>query len=142
MYLKMDLQVYDLLVGSVNEGTTSSIKVNRNYILLWTFNAAEIVPFPDLWLNTILSWRSTDNSLGFMARFVLWHEVLPVGHYRDRCLPFQIISNQLNLPQVDSNQFVETSQGWSVESGMHLSSILSVMAKTVNITCAFLFFIN
>ncbi len=34
----------------------------------------------------------------------------------DRCVPFQIMSNQLNLPQVP-NQVVETSQGWSVETG-------------------------
>jgi hypothetical protein len=29
----------------------------------------------------------------------------------DRCVPFPIMSNQLDLPQVDSNQVVETSQG-------------------------------
>ncbi len=88
-------------------------------MLLWTFNAAEIVLYssPDLCLDTILSWRSTDNSLNFMACFVIWHAVLPVGPYIDMCLPFQIMSNQLNLPQVDSKQAVETSQGWSVESG-------------------------
>ena len=34
-----------------------------------------------------------------------------------QCVPFQIISNQLNLPQVDFNQVVETSQGWSMETG-------------------------
>ena len=34
-----------------------------------------------------------------------------VGPYIDRCVPFQIMSNQLNLSQVDSNQVVETSQG-------------------------------
>ena len=28
----------------------------------------------------------------------------------DRCVPFQIMSNKLNLPQVDSNQVVEASQ--------------------------------
>ena len=31
--------------------------------------------------------------------------------YIDGCVPFQIKSNQLNLPQVDTNQVVETSQG-------------------------------
>jgi hypothetical protein len=30
-----------------------------------------------------------------------------VGPYIDRCVSFQITSNQLNLPQVDSNQVVE-----------------------------------
>ena len=38
--------------------------------------------------------------------------------FRDlRSLPFQIMSNQSNLPQVDSNQVVETSPGWSTETG-------------------------
>ena len=40
--------------------------------------------------------------------------ILPDGlvfPYIDRCVLFQIISNQLNLPQGDSNQVVETSQG-------------------------------
>jgi hypothetical protein len=27
------------------------------------------------------------------------------------------MSNQFNLPQVDSNEVVETSQGWSMETG-------------------------
>ena len=34
-----------------------------------------------------------------------------VGPYIDRCVPFQIMSNQLNFPQVDNNHVVETSQG-------------------------------
>ncbi len=98
---------------------TSSIKGNRDYMLLWTFNAAEIFlyPSPDLCLDTILSWWSTENCLVFMAWFVLWHALLTVGPYIDRCVPFQIMSNQLNLPQGDSSQVVETSQGWSVETG-------------------------
>ena len=32
------------------------------------------------------------------------------GPYIDRCVPFQIMSNQLNVPQVDSNQVVETCE--------------------------------
>jgi hypothetical protein len=31
--------------------------------------------------------------------------------YRQVCVPFQIMPNQFNLPQLDSNQVVETSQG-------------------------------
>ena len=31
--------------------------------------------------------------------------------YIDKCVLFQIMSNQLNLPQVESNQVVKTSQG-------------------------------
>jgi len=85
-------------------------------VLIGTFNAAEIClyPSPDLCLNIILSRRSTDNS---MAWFVLWHALLTVTPYIDRFVPFQIMSNQLNLLQVDSNQVVETSQGWSMETG-------------------------
>ncbi len=80
-------------------------------MLLWPFNAAEIFlyPSPDLCLNIMLSRRSTDNSFHYMAWFVLWHALLTVGPYINRCLTFQIISNQLNLPQVDSNQVVETT---------------------------------
>ena len=74
-------------------------------------------PSPDLCLDTIISRSSTDNSLDFMTWFLLWHALSTVGHYIDRCVPFQIMSNQLNLPQVDSNQVVETSQGWSMETG-------------------------
>jgi len=42
-------------------------------VLIGTFNAAEmfLYPSPDLCLDTILSQRSTDNSLDFMAWFVL-----------------------------------------------------------------------
>ena len=37
-----------------------------------------------------------------MAWFLLWSALSTVGPYIDRCVPFQIVSNQLNLPQVDS----------------------------------------
>ncbi len=99
-------------------------------MLLWAVNAAELFlyPSPDLYLDTILSRRSTDNSLDFMAWFVLWDALLTVGPYIDRRVPFQIMSNQLSLPQVDSGQVIETSQWWSEET----RSILSVMAKAVN----------
>ena len=49
--------------------------------------------------------------------FFFWHAVSTVGPYVDKCVPFQIMSNQLNVSQVDSNQVVETSQGWSMETG-------------------------
>ena len=35
----------------------------------------------------------------------------------DRCVPFQIMSKKFNLPQVDSSQVVDTSQGWPMETG-------------------------
>jgi hypothetical protein len=39
--------------------------------------------------------------------FAFSHALSTVGPYIDRCLYFQIMSNQLNLPQVDSNQVVK-----------------------------------
>lgn len=40
------------------------------------------------WYNpdTILSWRSTDSSLDFMAWFVLWHALLAKRPYKDSCV--------------------------------------------------------
>jgi hypothetical protein len=67
-----------------------------------------------------------------MAWILLWHALSTVGLYIDRCVPFQIKSNQLNLPQMDSNQVVETSQGWSMGNRMHLRSISSLLAKGLN----------
>ena len=80
-------------------------------VFLRTFNAADIFlyPSPDLCLDTILSQSSTENSFDLMAWFLLTCNV-NCGTL-NRCVPFQIMSNQLNLPQVDSNQVVETSQG-------------------------------
>ena len=43
---------------------------------------------------------------------LLWHALSTVGPYIDRCMPFRIMFNQLKWPQVDSNQVVETFQGW------------------------------
>ena len=88
-------------------------------VFLETFNDAGIFwyPSPDLCLDTNLSQSSTDNSFNLMAWFLLWHALSTVGPYIDRCVPFQIMSNQLNLLQVESNQVVETSQGWSMETG-------------------------
>jgi hypothetical protein len=61
--------------------------------------------------DTILSRRSMDNSFDCMAWFLLWDALSTVGPYIDRCVPFQVMSNQFNLPQVDYHQVVETSQG-------------------------------
>ena len=74
------------------------------------------VPFPrSVPRNNIVSelYRPID----LMAWFLLWHALTTVGPYIDRCVPFQIMSNQWNLPQVDFNQVIETSQGWSMETG-------------------------
>ena len=47
----------------------------------------------------------------------LRHALSSVGPYIDRYVPIQIMSNKCNLPLLDSSQVVETSQGWSKESG-------------------------
>ena len=62
-----------------------------------------------------------------LAWFLLWHALSTVAPYIDRCLPFQIMSNQFNLPQVDSHQVVETS----LINGnrMHLSKKCCIIAK-------------
>ena len=68
-----------------------------------------------------------------------------MGPYIDRCVPLQIMSNQLNLSQVDSNQGVETSMETRMINGnrMHMSSISSLIAKGLNtyVNKVFLFFI-
>jgi hypothetical protein len=88
-------------------------------VILGSFNAADIFwyPSPDLCLDLILSGSSTDNFFDLIAWFLLWLALSTVGPYIDRCVPFPIMSNQLNLPLVDSNQVVETSQWWSMETG-------------------------
>jgi hypothetical protein len=66
-----------------------------------TFNAAKKCwyPSPELCLDTILSWSSMENSFDHMAWFLLWHAVSTVRPYIDRRVPFQIMSNQLSVPQ-------------------------------------------
>ena len=54
-----------------------------------------------------------------------------MGPYIGRCAPLQIMSNQLNLPQMDSNQVVETSRKINGNQ-MHLSLISSLIAKGLN----------
>ena len=63
---------------------------------------------------------------------LVWHDLSTVEPYIDRCVPFQNMSNQLNLPQVDSNQVVETSKRMIKGNRMHLSSISSLIAKSQN----------
>ena len=62
-------------------------------VFLGTFNAAHIFwyPSPGLCLDTILSQSSMYNSFNLMAWFL--STVVP---YIDRCVPFQIMSNQFN----------------------------------------------
>ncbi len=44
---------------------------------------------------------------------LLWHALWAVRSYIDRCVAFLIKSNQYNQTQLDSNEGVEPSQGWS-----------------------------
>ncbi len=48
-------------------------------------------------------------------------------------MPFQIMSNQLNLPHVNSSRCIETSQRRSSGTGMLMIYISSVKAKGVKI---------
>ena len=69
-----------------------------------------LVPFPR-------SVPQHNSVFDLMAWLLLWLELSTVGLFiKTDSVPFQIMSNQLNLPQVDSNQVVET-QGWSMETG-------------------------
>jgi hypothetical protein len=83
---------------------------------------------------------STDNSFDLMAWFLLWHALSTVGPYIDRWVPFQIMFNQLNLPQVDYSQVVETSRMIN-GNRVHLSSISSLIAKGLNTHVNKVFFI-
>ena len=69
-------------------------------VFLGTFNAAEIFWYPthDLSLDTILSRSSTVISVNLKSLAFALTCTVNCG------------TNQLNLPQVDSNQVVETSQ--------------------------------
>ena len=60
-------------------------------------------PSPDLCLDTILSQRCTDNSFNLMVWFLLWHALSTVGPYINRCVRFQIMSNQLTTGGLHSS---------------------------------------
>nr|AAP06505.1 hypothetical protein [Schistosoma japonicum] len=74
-----------------------------------------LVPFPRSVPRhnpvSVLYGQFLDNSFDLMAWFLLCNARSTMQPYLDRRVPFQIMSNQLNLPQVDSNQVVETSEG-------------------------------
>ena len=112
-------------------------------VLIGTFNAAEMFMYlyPDLCLNTTLSQSSTDKSLDFMPWFVVWHALSTVRPHIDRCVPLQILPNQLNLPQVDSNQVVKTSHGWSAETGCTWAQFWVSWQRLWILMCMWVFFI-
>ena len=112
---------------------------NDATVFLRTLNAAEMFryPSPDLCLDTILS-RSSMYSFDLMAWVLLW--LSTVGHYIDRCVPLQIMSNQLNLPLQSSCRNISRMINGN---RMHLSSISSLIANGLNtyVNELFLFFI-
>ncbi len=82
----------------------------RDYMLLWPFNEAEFFlnSSPDVWLDANLFLSSTDSSFDPRAWFLLWYVLSAVGPFIKTCVPFQIISIQLNLPQVTFTQSLVT----------------------------------
>ncbi len=63
---------------------------------------------------------------------LLWHALWAVRSYIDRCVAFLIKSNQYNQTQLDSNEGVEPSQGWSEEMDSTWVKYISVTAKGLN----------
>ncbi len=63
---------------------------------------------------------------------LLWHALWAVRSYIDRCAAFLIKSNQYNQTQLDSNEGVEPSQGWSEEMDSTWVKYMSVTAKGLN----------
>ncbi len=63
---------------------------------------------------------------------LLWHALWAVRSYIDRCVAFLIKSNQCNQTQLDSNEGVEPSQGWSEEMDSTWVKYMSVTAKGLN----------
>ncbi len=97
-------------LGRVLMVQTSSIKGNRDYMLLWPFNETDFFlnSSPDVWLDTNLFLSSTGSSFDLRAWFLLWYALSAVRSFIKMCVPFQIISIQLNLPQVNFTQSVVT----------------------------------
>ena len=57
-----------------------------------------VEPSSDLCLNIILSLNSVGSSFDLVAWFLLWYAWSAVKPHIDRCVPFQIMSNQWNWP--------------------------------------------
>lgn len=98
----------------------------RAALRLWTregaalteaFKAAEmfLYPSPDLRLQTNLSGRFADDSFDFTPGLCSDMHHQHGTLYRQACEPFQIMSSQLNLPQMESSEAAETSGGWPGE---------------------------
>ena len=127
-----------------------NLRMMEAIVLIGTFKAAIFFLYssPDLFLKTILSRRSTDNSFDFMLDLCSDMHCQPGGPYIDRCVPFQIMSNQLNLPQGGLQLSCRniSSQGWSVETGCTLAQYLASWQRLCILMymwfLSFLFLIN
>ena len=111
------------------------IRMMEATVFLGTFNATEMLwsPSPDMYLDTILYRSSMHNSFDLMACFFALTCIVNCGTlYTQVWVSFQIMSNQLNLPQVGSNQVVETSRMVN-GNRMHRSSISNLIAMGLNI---------
>ena len=86
------------------------LRITEATVLLGTFKQQIFfLAFPSV---------SQPNPVSELCRQFLWsHASSTVRTYIDRCVPFQIMSSQFNLPQVNSNQGLEKSQGWSRKIG-------------------------
>ncbi len=63
---------------------------------------------------------------------LLWHALWAVRSYIDRCVAFLNKSNQYNQTQLDSNEGVEPSQGWSEKMDSTWVKYMTVTAKGLN----------
>ena len=85
-------------------GVIEDLYCCRHFLVTFPRSVTRHNPVSELLTIPLTSW------------LLLRHALSIVGPYIDRCVPFQIMSYQLNLPQVDSNQVVERSQGWAMET--------------------------
>ncbi len=63
---------------------------------------------PDVWFDAILSLSYTGSLFDLRAWSLLWYALSAVRPFIKMCVPFQIISIQLNLPQVNVTQSLVT----------------------------------
>ncbi len=90
---------------------TSAIKGNRAYMLLWPFNEEEFfsLTLPQMCgLTQTCFWDLQTVLLTQGLSFLLWYALSAAGPFIKTSVPFQILSIQLNLPQVTFTQSLVT----------------------------------
>ncbi len=136
MYLNAKI-LFTFFVGLLHLLSNIHVKQNvlHNFtVLLGTLSAAEI------FFVTLARSVPCHNSIPELFRqflwphvsHLLWHALWAVRSYIDRCVAFLIKSNQYNQTQLDSNEGVEPSQGWSEEMDSTWVKYMSVTAKGLN----------